>query len=84
MGFLSANAGRGDGWGMRKGVAGPISGYDRELPRSGGKVAWRAAPRKSGDSTPAARHPIRFQRGMAGLRLRSGFAGGASSKVSAG
>ena len=83
MGFLVREllaAGLMDGG--AQGVAGPISGYDREPFLDHGKVVWRAAPEKSGDLEILRPASDPFSED-GGLRLMSGPLGRGVSKVSA-
>lgn len=68
--------------GGAQGVAGPISGYDREPFLDHGKVVWRAAPEKSGDLEILRPASDPFSED-GGLRLMSGPLGRGVSKVSA-
>ena len=68
--------------GGAQGVAGPISGYDREPFLDAGKVVWRAAPEKSGDLEILRPASDPFSED-GGLRLMSGPLGRGVSKVSA-
>lgn len=83
MGFLVRELlGAGLMDGGAQGVAGPISGYDREPYLDGGKVVWRAAPEKSGDLEILRPASDPFSED-GGLRLMSGPLGRGVSKVSA-
>uniref|UniRef100_UPI0030FD0216 dihydroxy-acid dehydratase domain-containing protein n=1 Tax=Hyphomonas sp. TaxID=87 RepID=UPI0030FD0216 len=68
--------------GGAQGVAGPISGYDREPFLDDGKAVWRAAPEKSGDMEILRSASDPFSED-GGLRLMSGPLGRGVSKVSA-
>jgi len=65
-----------------QGVAGPISGYDREPFLDNGKVVWRAAPETSGNLEILRPASDPFSED-GGLRLMSGPLGRGVSKVSA-
>jgi phosphogluconate dehydratase len=83
MGFLVRQLlGAGLMDGGAQGVAGPISGYDREPFLDQGKVVWRAAPEKSGDVEILRPASDPFSED-GGLRLMSGPLGRGVSKVSA-
>ena len=68
--------------GGAQGVAGPISGYDREPFLDDGKVVWRAAPETSGNLEILRPASDPFSED-GGLRLMSGPLGRGVSKVSA-
>jgi phosphogluconate dehydratase len=83
MGFLVRELlGAGLMHGGAQGVAGPISGYDREPYLDDGKVVWRAAPEKSGDLEILRPASDPFSED-GGLRLMDGPLGRGVSKVSA-
>ena len=83
MGFLVRELlGAGLMDGGAQGVAGPISGYDREPFLDDGKVVWRAAPETSGNLEILRPASDPFSED-GGLRLMSGPLGRGVSKVSA-